>query len=98
MQTPDGDTFYFHQPSSTSHWNLPALPPGAPPLVKSQKTQSSPSAALSVASPFSSQRPASAAPRALEGSGTHRLKTLSDLSVNEVSLIVHRFLISPVPY
>jgi hypothetical protein len=79
MQTPDGQTFYYHQPSNTSHWSVPSAP-------TSQGYRQCPSSA---AADFSrpSQRPASACVHGARGGGGSGPR-LSDLSPDELELVV----------
>jgi hypothetical protein len=111
MRTPDGKTtFFYHHPTGTSHWTLPAPPLGSPP-PHGQKQKDAPSRGPKLERPpgdratrappesppaehrslfVSSDAPlASTSPQthARVGSGP-RTKTLFDLSVHEVSLLM----------
>ena len=86
MQTPDGQTFYYHQPSNTSHWSVPRAP------TSQGHLQCPSSAAADFSRP--SQRPASACVHGARGGGGSGPR-LSDLSPDEVALVVrvyHTFL------
>jgi hypothetical protein len=102
MQTPDGQTtFFYHIATGSSHWTLPEPPRDPPPRGKQQNAAAGGWAAAEhgVIVPHTARAPCSApytAPAASarpfahgKGGGSHRTQTLSDLSVHEVSLLVH---------